>query len=70
MIHHQYVPKTRDYALKGLQKTFWSLDDNLKVNSGSESECNNYVTKLLKKLIDDNLRINLHKSDFDESDEE
>ena len=66
MIHHQYVPKARDYTLIGLQKTFWSLDDKLKVSSGSESECNKYVTKFLKKLIDDNLRINL-KGDFDKS---
>ena len=67
MIHHQYVPKARDYTFIGLQKTFWSLDDNLNVSSGSESECNKYVTKFLKKLIDDNLRINLQKSDFNES---
>ena len=41
------------------------LEDIRKVSNRSESKHYNYVNKFLKKINEDNLCINLQKSDFD-----
>ena len=46
------------------------LEDIVKVSNRSESEHYNYVNKFLKKINEDNLRINLQKCDFIESEQE
>ena len=52
-----------DYRLVGLQNTYFVLDDII-VSTGSESDHLSNVTKCLKKLDEDNLRINLQKCHF------
>ena len=56
--------KTADYTLVGLQNTYCFLDDNIIVSTGSESDHLSYVIKCLKKLFEDNWRINLQKCLF------
>ena len=52
------------YTLIGLQNTYCFLDDIIIVSPGSEADHLAYVTKCLKKLDEDNLRINLQKCHF------
>ena len=56
--------KAMDYTLIGLQNTYCFLDDIIIVSTGTEADHLGYVFKCLKKLDDDNLRINLQKSHF------
>ena len=56
--------KATDCTLVGLQNTYCFLDDIIIVNTGSESDHLSYVIKGLKKLDDDNLRINLQMCHF------
>ena len=53
--------KGMDYTLIGLQNTYCFLDDIIIVSTGTEADHLSYVFKCLKKLDDDNLRINLQK---------
>ena len=48
----------------GLQNTYCSLDEIIIVSNGTETDHLAYVTKCLKKLDEDNLRINLQKCHF------
>ena len=59
--------KTVDYTLLGLQNTYCFLDDIIIVSTESESDHLAYVTKCLKKLDEDNLRIILQKCHFEET---
>ena len=56
--------KAMDYTLIGLQNTYCFLDDIIIVSTGTEADHLAYVFKCLKKLDDDNLRINLQKCHF------
>ena len=56
--------KAMDYTLIGLQNTYCFLDDIIIVSTGTEAEHMACVFKSLKKLDDDNLRINLQKGHF------
>ena len=56
--------KTMDYTLIGLQNTYCFVDDILIASKGSEAELKKYVLKCLKRLDDENLRINLPKCLF------
>ena len=56
--------KSMDYTLIGLQNTYCFLDDIIIVSTGTEADHLAYVFKCLKKLEDDNLRINLQKYHF------
>ena len=56
--------KAMDYTLNGLKNTYCFLDDILFVSKGSEAEHKQYVLKCLKRLDDENLKINLPKSQF------
>ena len=56
--------KPMDYTLIGLQNTYCFLDDIIIVSTGTEADHLAYVFKCLKKLDDDNLRINLQKCHF------
>ena len=56
--------KAMDYTLIGLKNTYWFLDDILIVNKGSLEEHKCYVMSCLKRLDDENLRINLPKCHF------
>ena len=58
------LQKTMDYTLIGLQNTYCFLDDIIIVSTGTEADHLAYVSKCLKKLDDDNLRINLQKCHF------
>ena len=51
--------KVMDYTLVGLKNTHCFLDDIIIVSRGSKEDHLNLVYKCLKKLDDDNLRINL-----------
>ena len=53
--------KAMDYTLVGLQNTYCFLDDIIIVSRESESDNLNYDTKCVKKLDEDNLRINQPK---------
>ena len=53
-----------DYTLVGLQNCYCFLDDIIVVSTRSESDQLSYVTKCLKKLDDDRLRISLQKCQF------
>ena len=59
--------KAIDYTLIGLQNTYCFLDDVIIVSTGTEADHLAYVHKCLKKLDDDNLRINLQKCHFAKS---
>ena len=59
--------KALDYTLIGLQNTYCFLDDIIIVSTGTEADHIAYVYKCLKKLDDDNLRINLQKCHFAKS---
>ena len=59
--------KAMDYTLIGLQNTYCFLDDIIIVSTGTEADHLAYVYKCLKKLDDDNLRINLQKFHFAKS---
>ena len=56
--------KAMDYTLIGLQNTYCFLDDIIIVSTGTEADHLAYVIKSLKKLDEDNLRINLQKCHF------
>ena len=56
--------KAMDYTLIGLQNTYCFLDDIIIVSTGTETDHLAFVTKCLKKLDEDNLRINLQKCHF------
>ena len=56
--------KAMDYTLAGLQNTYCFLDDIIIVSIGTETDHLAYVTKCLKKLDEDNLRVNLQKIYF------
>ena len=56
--------KAMDYTLVSLQNTYCFLDDIIIVSTGTETDHLAYVTKCLKKLDDDNLRVNLQKCHF------
>ena len=51
--------KAMDYTLIGLKNTYCSLDDVLDVSKGSLEEHKRYVMSCLRRLDDENLRINL-----------
>ena len=57
-------PKVMDYTLVGLQNTYCFLDDIIVVSRGSKDDHLKLVYKCLKKLDEDNLRINLPKCHF------
>ena len=59
--------KVVDYTLVGLQNTHCFLDDIIIVSRGSKEEHLKLVYKCLKKLDEDNLRINLSKCHFAET---
>ena len=59
--------KAMDYTLIGLQNTYCFLDDIIIVSTGTEADHLAYIYKCLKKLDDDNLRINLQKCHFAKS---
>ena len=59
--------KAMDYTLIGLQNTYCFLDDIIIVSTGTEADHLAYVHKCLKKLDDNNLRINLQKCHFAKS---
>ena len=56
--------KVMDYTLVGLMNTHCFLDDIIIVSGGSKEDHLKLVYKCLKKLDDDNLRINLPKFHF------
>ena len=56
--------KVMDYTLVGLQNTYFFLDDIIVVSRGSKDDQLKPVYKGLKKLDEDNLRINLPKCHF------
>ena len=56
--------KATDYTLIGLKNTYCFLDDFLIVSKGSLEEHKCYVTNCVKRLDDENLRINLPKCHF------
>ena len=56
--------KAMDYTLIGLQNTFCFVDDTIIVSTGTEADHLACVIKCLKKLDEDNLRINLQKCHF------
>ena len=56
--------KVMDYTLVGLQNTYCFLDDIIVVSRGSKEEHLKLVYKCLKKLDEDNLRINILKCHF------
>ena len=56
--------KAMDYAHVGHQNNYDCLDDIIIDSTGSESVHLSYVTKCLKKLNEDNLRVNLQKCHF------
>ena len=56
--------KAMDFTLVGLQNIYCFLDDIIIVSTGTEKDHLAYVTKCLKKLDEDNLRVNLHKCHF------
>ena len=56
--------KVMDYTLVGLQNTYCFLDDIIVVSRGSKDDHLKLVYKCLKKLDEDNLRINLPKCHF------
>ena len=56
--------KAMDYTLVGLPNTYCFLDDIIIVSTGTETDHLAYVTKCLKKLDEDNLRLNLQKCHF------
>ena len=59
--------KAMDYTLIGLQNTYCFLDDIIIVSTGTEADHLACVYKCLKKLDDNNLRINLQKCRFAKS---
>ena len=56
--------KAMDYTLIGLKNTYCFLDDIVIVCTGSETDHLAYVTKCLRELDEDILRINLQKCHF------
>ena len=58
------LQKVLDYTLDGLQNSHCFLDNIIVVSRGSREEQLKLVYKCLKKLDEDNLRINLPKSHF------
>ena len=56
--------KAIDYTLVGLKNTYCLLDNIIIVSTGTETDHLAYVTKCLKKLDEDNLRVNLQKCHF------
>ena len=56
--------KVMDYTLVGLPNTYCFLDDIIVVSRGSKEDHLKLVYKSLKKLDEDNLRINLPKCHF------
>ena len=56
--------KAMNYTLIGLKNTYCFLDDILIVSKGSLEEHKSYVMNCLKRLDDENLRINLPKCHF------
>ena len=56
--------KAMDYTVVGLQNTYCFLDDIIIVSTGTETDHLAYVTNCLKKLDEDNLRVNLQKCHF------
>ena len=57
--------KAMDYTLIGLKNTYFFLDDILIVSKGSLEEHKIYLNNCLKRLDDENLRINLPKCHFE-----
>ena len=53
--------KAMDYTLVSLQNTYCFLDDIIIVSTGTETDHLAYITICLKKLDEDNLRVNLQK---------
>ena len=58
------LQKVMDYTIVGLSNTHCFLDDIIIVSRGSKGDQLKLVYKCLKKLDDDNLRINLLKCHF------
>ena len=56
--------KAMDYTLNGLKNTYCFLDDILIVSRGSLEEHKSYVMNCLKRLDNENLKINLPKCHF------
>ena len=65
--HAAELQKAMDYTLIGLQDTYCFLDDIIIFSNGTETDHLAYVAKCLKKLDEDNLRINLRKCHFAKS---
>ena len=62
--------KAVDYTISSLQNTYFFLVDKTIVSTESESDHLSYITKCLKKLDEDNLRINLQKCHFAKTENE
>ena len=56
--------KATDYTLIGIKNTYCFFDDILIASTGSEEEHKHYVLNCLKRLDDENLRVNLPKCHF------
>ena len=56
--------KAMDYTLVGSTNTYCFLDDIIVVSKGSKESQIKYVYNCLRKLVADNLRINLSKCHF------
>ena len=62
--------KAMDYTLTGLQNIYCFLDDIIIVSTCTESDHLAHVTKCLKKLDEENLRIILQKCSFAKTENE
>ena len=58
------IQKAMDYTLIGLKNTYCFPDDILVVSMGSLEEHERYVTSCLRRLDDENLKINLPKCHY------
>ena len=56
--------KVMDYTLVGIEKTHFFLDDIIIVSRGSKDDHLKFAYNCLKKLDEENLRINLPKCHF------
>ena len=62
--------KATDYTLVGLQNTYCFLDDIIIVSTGTGTDRLAYVTKCVKKLDEEYLRVNLQKCHFAKTEKE
>ena len=64
------IQKKMDYTLLGLQNTYCFLDNIIISGTGTKTDHLAYVTKCLKKLDEDNLRVNLQECHFAKTENE